>query len=302
MYWDSSRVNYYHYNCLNVYCADGDFQPPLVPDPKQHTHQVITSLRLTSSNDLVKDVVQLQACSPHPSPEPSDDVNEAQRWKDISSGEAPTQVYAHSNRRHELVPELTAANLAENRLCRDRIGAGYEQPPEIHRLTTSASSLDTSDEGQRLVIPDGCELPHHLCTEELHRAKLAQHPPISAIWREGDIAVLVAEELRNRDDRPRREGDILLAENLLRRRRRGYHDGVDLAHLEEHYGAVLVGQVPENDRRMRLEEVVEASDQGEVPRAWRPPLLGGRRSLFAAQQGHKNWQGDEEDEEERWCT
>ncbi|BAS87956.1 Os04g0180500 [Oryza sativa Japonica Group] len=181
---------------------------------------------LALSDDLVEDGVQLPACSPQAAPQPGHGVDEPQRREEVAEAESAAELEPDVQSRQELLLELDAARLPERRLGGDRVRARREQPGEGDRLLAAAAAmaggggLDVPDEGQRLVIPDRRELPHHLGAEELHRAELAQHPPVGAVGREADVEVVVAEDLRDEEARPRREHDVLVAEHLLRRRRR----------------------------------------------------------------------------------
>nr|CAB3499836.1 unnamed protein product [Digitaria exilis] len=98
----------------------------------------------------------------------------------------------------------------------------------------------------------------------LRALRSSSRSPVVAVRREGDVEVAVADDLGAEQIRPRREADVVGPEHLLRRLRRGDHDGVDLPQPQVHHRAVLIGQVAEGCLRLRGEQVVDASDEGEA--------------------------------------
>ena len=83
------------------------------------------------------------------------------------------------------------------------VGARQEQAVEVDGLSASSRTSYLPDQGHGLAVPDGRELPHHLrSVEEVDRAHIAQRAPVVAIGREGDVAVAVADDLRDEQARP----------------------------------------------------------------------------------------------------
>ena len=109
-----------------------------------------------------------------------------------------------------------------------------------------------------------------------------QRSPVVSVGHEGQVEAALADDVGGEEAWPGREADFVGPKHLLRRLRRGDHDGVDLPQPQVHHRAVLLGQLAEGCLRLRGEQVVDASDEGEAPWARGASFPVGFRSAFAA--------------------
>ena len=133
--------------------------------------------------------------------------------------------------------------------------------------------------------------PHLPGAEQLDHADLAHLPPVLPVWGEDKALAAEADDVRHRALRPAGEDGIVGPHHLRGRLRGGDDDGGHLAEPEQHQRAVPARQAEQRAVRGRAGEVVEAADDGEVPRPRGEPCAG---RFFAIQRQQSEEQGEED--------
>ena len=157
---------------------------------------------------------------------------------------------------------LIFRHLPEGGAASDGAHHGEDALADIDRLTDGGGSADGRDQIGDLISADGGEGADASRAEELHDADLAHLAPVVAVGAEGDVAVVVPEDLDADGVGAVGVAGVVLLEHFAGEVAGGDDDGVDFAELEAHEGAVLLGEVGDGAEGEGGEEV-HVADDGE---------------------------------------
>lgn len=106
---------------------------------------------------------------------------------------------------------------------------------------------------------------HALGAEELERADFAELAPVVAVGGGGDAGAVVGDDLGDDGGGAGGEVEVVGFGDLLCGVGGGDHDDGELAEFEVHRWAEFAGEDVEGAVRDGAEEVVDVSDEGELP-------------------------------------
>ena len=141
-----------------------------------------------------------------------------------------------------------------------RVGVAVQELLQLHGLSGLGGSPGPRHQRRRLCLPHGRERIHAALGEEVHHRDLLGPAPVVPVRREGDVAGAVRLLVSQRVVRAGGEGEVVVPEQVRRRRGRGHDQGPPAPQLQEEESPVAaIAEV-----QLVQGPVREAADEMEV--------------------------------------